>query len=260
MKIYLDLVIILNFILDLILLMSVNYILRRNVKEYRLIIGSLIGSLTLLLLFIKMNNFLLFLYKVLVSFVMLIVCFGYKDILYFFKNVLYFYMVSMLIGGAIDFLNNQFSYTNDGLVFINNGLSISYLIIIILCFFIYFIYINCFINLKNNYSNYYSCKLYFNNQIIDCNAFLDTGNKLKDPYSNKSIILLDSKYINCDSKYFYVPYNSLNNHGLLKCYKGDKLVINGKECNNFLVGISDNNFFMDGIDCIINLSVMEGLK
>ena len=29
---------------------------------------------------------------------------------------------------------------------------------------------------------------------------------------------------------------------------------------NFLVGISDNDFFIDGINCIINNNVMEGLK
>ena len=107
------------------------------------------------------------------------------------------------------------------------------------------------------------CKIFFDEfKSVIVNAFLDTGNKLKEPYSNKSIILLDKGkvgdiYLNNP---IYVPYNSLNNHGLLECYKGVKIEINGKSFSNFLIGISNEHFFMDGIDCIINCTIMEGLK
>ena len=37
-------------------------------------------------------------------------------------------------------------------------------------------------------------------------------------------------------------------------------MIDGKECDDFLVGVSEENFFMDGIECIINSKIMEGLK
>ena len=169
----------------------------------------------------------------------------------------------MLMGGGITFLKNQFSYSNDGLVFRQHSLEISYIIVILISFGIYFKYMFSFKNLKNNYSNYYKCHIYFDdNNYIVVNAFLDTGNKLNDPYSDKRIILINEekiKNLNIKSP-IYVPYNSLNNHGLLTCYKANKLVINGKENDKFLVGVSNNNFFMDGIDCIINDRVMEGLR
>lgn len=254
---------IINFIFDLILLMSVNYILRRNVKTYKIILGSLFGSLTLLLLFIDFNYISLIVFKLVVSVLMNIIVFGYKDIKYTFKNIFYFYLVSMLLGGGIQFLDNQFSYSNNGLVFTNNGLPISYGIVIILSIVIYYKYIKCFKELKNNYSNYYLCRIFFDKeQSIEVSAFLDTGNKLKDPYSNKSIVLIDKEKVK-DLKIenpLYVPYNSLNNHGLLTCYKGLKIEIDGKSFNSFLVGISDEHFYMDGIDCIINNKVMEGLR
>ena len=44
MKVYLDLLFILNFLLDFIILSAVNYILKRNVKEGRIVLGSLIGT------------------------------------------------------------------------------------------------------------------------------------------------------------------------------------------------------------------------
>ena len=90
MKVYLDLLFILNFLLDFIILSAVNYILRRNVKQGRILLGSLIGTVTLLILFIKLSNFELLLYKLIISVVMIIGTFGYKDLNYFIKNLLYF--------------------------------------------------------------------------------------------------------------------------------------------------------------------------
>ena len=263
MKIYVDLVIMLNFVFDLILLMSVNYILRRNVSFLRMIIGSFVGSVTLIVLFIKMNNLILLLFKVIVSFFIIIVSFGFKDIKYTMKNITYFYLVSMLMGGGIEFLSNQFSYSNNGLVFNNTGLNISYSVVLVIGLFIFYKHLKLFKELKNNYSNYFKCKLFFDKeQVVFLNAFLDTGNKLKDPYSDKSIILVDKDKVKdiIFNNPLYVPYNSLNNHGLLTCYKCLKLEIDGMVFDKFLVGVSDEKFYMDGIDCIINNHVMEGLR
>ena len=155
MTVYVDFVFLINFIFDLILLMSVNYILRRNVSMKRMIIGSLVGEITLVLMFIKICNILFLLIKLLMSFIIVIVTFGYKDIKYTSKNITYFYLVSILLGGGIEFLDNQFSYTNEGLVFVDNGLSIiGYGIILLVSLIIYYFYLRSFKELKNNYSNY----------------------------------------------------------------------------------------------------------
>lgn len=263
MKVYIDIVLILNFVFDFILLSSVNYILKRDVKMYRLILSSLFGEVSLLLLFVKMNNILFLIVKIIISFMMIFICFGYRDGKYYFKNILYFYLVSMLLGGAIEFLDNQFSYSNNGLVFTDNGLGISYSIVLIIGIFLYFKYVKSFSSLKNNYSYYYKCKIFIDDiNVVEVNAFLDTGNKLTIPYLGKSIVLIDEDIVrNIDiSNPIYVPYNSLNNHGLLECYKCLKLEIEGKSYNKFLLGLSKEKFYMDGIDCIINNSVMEGLR
>lgn len=263
MEIYVDLVFILNFLFDFVLLFSVNYILRRNINLKKIFLGSIVGEVTLLLLFVQIPSAVIFLIKLLVSFVMIFISFGFHDIRYFFKNVLYFYLVSMLMGGAIEFLNNQFSYSNNGLSFYNTGLKISYFFMVILGIFLVGMYVKSVIELRNNYSYYHKCKVYFDEiNYVVFNAFLDTGNKLSVPYLNKSIVLIDKKKIADQniSNPIYVPYNSLNNHGILECYRCLKLEIDGKFFDKFLLGISNENFFLDGIDCIINNSVMEGLK
>lgn len=254
MTIYIDVLFFLNFVFDFVLLCSINYILCRNVSIIRLIFGSFIGELSILFLFIE-NIKLLLVLKFVLSVLMIILCFGYKDFKYLLKNIFYFYLVSMLLGGGIYFLREQFSYSFD------NGYI--YILLILIGLVIYYKYVISFKEISSHYSNYYNCRIFFDEtNFLDVNAFLDTGNKLKDPYSNKSIILIQEDLIDKSKDYvtLYVPYNSLNNHGLLTCYKALKIEINGKYCDKFLVGLSNENFYIDGIDCIINNKIMEGLK
>lgn len=262
MTIYLDLLFILNFLFDYVIISSVNYILRRNIKYYRIIIASLFGNVSLLLFNVMQCRILFVLFKLIICIFMNLIAFGFKDIKYCIKNIVYFYLVSMLIGGVVYFFDIQFLNSDDGLV-LNNGNLFKYLIVIIISLLFYYKYLSNMVLLRNNYSYYYNCCIYIDddNKIV-VNAFLDTGNKLKDPYSNRDIVLVNDEMLVGFkvSKPIFVPYNSLNNHGLLTCFKAERIVINGKEGKNFLVGISKEKMFIDGIDCIISTSLMEGLR
>lgn len=260
MEIYLDLLIIFNSLFDYVLLSSVNYILRRNVSFKRILLSSLLGNISLLLLEVN-NGILFFLLKILGAVVINIVCFGYRDFKNLVKNVTYFYLVSMLMGGVVYFFKSQFIFSDGGLI-LNSDL-FKYLVVIFVSLLVIYLYLFKFKELRNQYSSYYNCLIYLDdNNSVRVSGFLDTGNKLKDPYSNKNIILVNKSILG-DLKLInplYVPYNSLNNHGLLECFKVNKIVIDGKENSDFLLGISEENMFIDGIDCILNVSIMEGLR
>jgi stage II sporulation protein GA (sporulation sigma-E factor processing peptidase) len=263
MKIYLDLVLILNFLFDLLLLFATGVILRRQTDLKKLLLGSLIGSVTIISLFIPMNSFILFLVKVFISIIMVIITFGYKSIRYTIKNMFYLYTSSIILGGFLYFLNLQFSYQNNGLVFYFNGLSINFIALLILSPIIIYAYTKQLKEMKTNYSNYYNIDLYLKNgQIIPITGFLDTGNKLTDPYKQRPIILVNKSLIKIDYEspnILLVPYDSLNNHGILKCIIPDKIFIQGIGFKkNFLVGISNEKINIDGIDCILNTQVLEG--
>ncbi|MEG0826260.1 MAG: sigma-E processing peptidase SpoIIGA, partial [Bacilli bacterium] len=90
------------------------------------------------------------------------------------------------------------------------------------------------------------------------NSYLDTGNKLHDPYNKAPIILLNKKlFPNNISAYIYVPYNTINNEGILKCIKLEKIVIEGVgERKNVLAGLTDN-IKIDAVDCILNMKLLE---
>jgi stage II sporulation protein GA (sporulation sigma-E factor processing peptidase) len=112
--------------------------------------------------------------------------------------------------------------------------------------------------LKTNYNKYYKIDIYLNNKIITLNAFLDTGNKLVDPYKGYPIILVNEDKIKDNYNYIYVPYNTISSDGLLKCIKPKKIYIEkiGYK-NKFLIGLT-NNISIDGVDCILNEKLLEG--
>jgi stage II sporulation protein GA (sporulation sigma-E factor processing peptidase) len=262
MKVYLDLIIILNFLFDFLLLLVVGILLRRHASLKRLFLGSLVGSLSILFLFMELTSMGLFILKILVSILMVIICFKYKDLKYTGRNLLYLYTTSIILGGFLYLLNVEFAYKQDGLIFYHNGLSINWIILLLTSPIILYIYVKQGLYLKNNYSNYYLVDIYFKEQKINVSAFLDTGNRLIDPYQKRPIILVAKNELKLDygdDDIILVPYESLNHHGLLKCIKPDKIIILGVGVRTkLLIGISEDKIDIDGIDCILHTKLMEG--
>lgn len=263
MKIYVDLVFILNFLFDLILLYVVATVLRRNVSLKRLVLGAFLGGCSIFILFIKVNSFELFLIKILISLIMSLATFGFKDRKYTANNLFYLYTASILLGGFLYFLNVQFSYKQDGLIFYHHGLSINFIVLLIFAPLILYTYMKQAKALKQVYHNHYEVDVYFRDgQIESFNGFLDTGNHLVDPYKKRPIILasedLVKDHVNLEN-ILYVPYDTVNDHGLLKCITIDKVYIVGVGIKrDVLVGISKDRIMHDGINLILHQNLMEG--
>ena len=263
MTIYLDVVLLLNFLIDLMLLITVKVTLKRNIKFYKLVIGAFIGSLSILLLFIKLNNFTLFLIKFGIAIIMSLVAFNFVSLKYTINNLVYLYMTSTILGGFMYMLNIEFSYKQNGLAFYNDGLSINFLFLLLISPLFIYLYISSNKKLKSNYSLYYKVKISFTNNTLDFVGYLDTGNKLKDPITNKNIILIEEKTIKGiihNRSPMYVPVKTVNKNSLLKCYKPDTLIINDQRFNNYLVGTINDKINIDGVNCLLNYKMMEELN
>lgn len=261
MKVYVDLVFLLNLYLDFLLLVTTSVVLKRNTSLKRMVLGALAGSLSIFFLFYSINTFFLFLFKIGIALIMIFVSFGYQNLKYFLNNFGYFYMISVILGGFLYYLNLEFSYTHIGLVFINKGFNINAIFLIIFSPVILYIYSRQAKKMKSNYNLIYKVIITLKNkEKYTLNGFLDTGNKLFDPITNKPIILLQKGVLKEENlKFYYVPFNSLNNHNLLKCIKPESVEIKGKIYKNYLLGISDKKFSLEGVECVLNNKLMEEL-
>lgn len=246
MKMYIDLFFIFNFIIDFIITLSVSIILKRKSSYIRMILSSLLGGVSSLLLFTSLNKILI---EIISIILMVVISFGYKGIRYVIKNILYMYILSTLLGGIIYLFNIK----------VSNNVFLSYLIIIIIAIEVMVLYIKENKKMKNIYNNYYKVDIYFkSNDKLSLIGFIDTGNNLYDPYKKRPIILISNKYYR-DDNFILVPYHTLSGNGLLKCIKPDIIFIEGIGYKgNVLVGFSDSPNLIDGIDVILHKDVMKG--
>ena len=263
MKIYVDLILLINFLFDLVLLFATSYVLRRNPSVKQIFMGAGAGALSILVLFVPMSSFILFLFKLFLAFLMVIITYGYRDIKYTLNNLFYLYSISFLLGGALYFINMEFVSSQNGLIFSYGKFNINIVYIIILMPIIIWVYIKQIRRLKTNYSNYYHVDIYFKDGTKkEVMGYMDTGNNLYDPYMRRPIILISKKLVdfNYDNEnILLVPFNAINTEGLLKCIVIDKVHILGVGVrNNVVLGISENNINIDGIDLILHKTLMEG--
>ncbi len=252
--VYIDLVIIINFLIDMLLLISVDLLLKRKAKFKKIIIASLLGSLSTLLLFYINNNTILLIFKLLISVIMVVVSFGYLSFHYFKDNLIWLYITGIILGGSIYLLNDQIALVNNGLVFSKNGFKINIILLLIISPIIVYKYLKYQKEFQNTYTNYYDVDIYYKGLKIRGTGFLDTGNKLRDPYFGRPIILVNKELIKKEVNTFFVPYHVVNNEGLLEVFKPDKIVVNNKPNKRILIGLSDVD--LNGVKIILNMEAI----
>lgn len=254
--IYIDLYIILNFIYDLIILVSVAIALKRTINKKRIIIASLFGSVSTGLLFLNLNSFLLLILKLLSGLIMEKLAFGQKTLKSTLINLSYLYMCSIILAGFLYFLSLEFSLTKN----IADEYIVNYILILLIAPIIFILYLKQQKLLKQKENLVRDVKIIFkDDKEITIKGFIDTGNKLKDPVTNKYVIIVDENVYQSNNP-IYVPFRGVGKTGLLKCFSIKRIEINNQIFTNYLIGISDTKINLDGTNCILNCKLLEDLN
>ena len=244
--IYIDLLFILNFFYDFILLLTLGLVLKRNINIKRILLSSFIGSLSIILLLFNLNNIILFLIEIITGIIITLIAYTplcKKDIL---ESIIYLYMESVILAGFLYYLS----------LLIDNSSKILLLIISPIILVIYYIE-NKKLKRIINYEK--EIKIVFkNNYILNIKGFIDTGNRIKDPVTKKYVILINPKLL--DGIYnirspMYVSVSTINNKSLIECISIKYIIVDNHILDNYLLGLSTN------IDkCLLNYNILEDIK
>ncbi len=194
---------------------------------------------------------------------MVLTSFGFKNIKYTLNNLIYLYLLSIILGGFLYYINDELSYKNEGLIFFHNGFSINIILVLILSPIIIFIYVKKSRKLKEEYSKHYEVEITFlNNKTSYLTGFLDTGNDLYDPYQKRPILVINKSILNgYNPRCILVPCYTVNNESMMRCFRIKKIVVNGKKIDKeVLIGISDNNFNLEGAQLLLHKNILKGEK
>lgn len=215
MVIYVDVVFIENFIINLFLLYITGQTLKEQIKFKRLILSSFIGAGYVIFILYFQFKFLSFLwFKILLAFIMTLICYFNKNFIYNLKCLLIFIFYSIFLAGMCLFLQ----FCKDG-VFLEGGTflnNFSYKKLMLALMIIY-IFINRIVEYVKDKK--FLKSLIYNVEIVTkqydkcIKAFLDTGNELREPVTNLPVLIVEKNKlpsIDNDKDVFYIPYKSVN--------------------------------------------------
>ena len=238
---YIEVIIIFNIYIDFLVLLLTSILIKQKIPLKKLLFISLISGLSSIILFLNITIIELLIISFLIS--ILIIELTFKKM----KALLYFYLNSILIGGIIFLVNN----------FIKLSTLDNYLVLTLITPIIIIIYKKKIKDLKENYNLNYQIKLKYKGKKITLNSFLDTGNNLTDPYFNKPVILVNEDIIKSD-KYFYIPYSTITEDGIIKAIHINEIEIIGfKKVKDVIIGLLPKRLQINNIDCLLNKRIME---
>ena len=196
MTIYLDVILLENLCMNYIILFATGLIHRVKIKNWRILISSLIGGIYSVLSFIPiLEIYYNFILKVILSVVMIYIAYHPSNIKLLFKELIIFYLVSFAFGGCA-FALLYFIKPED--ILINNGvLTGTYPIkIALLGGIVGFVIVNiAFKVVKGKLSKkdmFCELTVYLNEKNKTIKSFIDTGNLLKDPISGMPVVVVEA--------------------------------------------------------------------
>ncbi len=266
MIVYADVVFIENLIINSVILYVTLLIRKVKISIVRILISSALGSLYAVIS-IKINNN--FIMKIILSVLMIAIIYPTKNKKRFLETIILFYLISITAGGsaiAISYLIQDYKISE-----LNNLPIISFPILIsglgtVVGIILIMATIN---NLKNRISKkdiFFDVEIYIEDKKEKLKALLDTGNMLKDPLSNKPVMIATKRSLKSiipeeildninlilggdkigkliTKRIKLIPFNSLGNeHGILIGIKSDKIIINNNEIKDVIIGIYEKEF------------------
>ena len=198
--VYVDILVVTNFIADYFLLLLTASISSIEIKRWRLVLGAGIASLSSLLILAPEMSFVLeMLVKLAVSLVIVIAAFGFVNYKRYIKATLVFYASNaILAGGAMavwSFFSPRGLVVRNGAVFYD----ISPVVLIVTCAAVYLIslLVSKIIARRQSRGREYSVALEFEGKKAEVKGIVDSGNMLRDAISGSPVIVCDFDKIAC---------------------------------------------------------------
>lgn len=255
-----------NFFINFLLLQITAKLAKKNAKIYRMIISSSLGgAYSLIILLDELPSYIVVLSKILVAVIMVLIAFSFYRVSSFVKTLGVFFFSSLVVLGVVVGI---YFITKTNMIAINNSavyFNISARGLLLSAFIAYIL--SCVIVRLHNRSlsktEIYSVEITNNGDVLKLNALVDTGNKLREPFSNAPVIVVDknkAEHLLGETATRFVPASTVSGEALLTAFKPEKIVIKSDSENeiieNAYVALS-NDVKIDGFSAIINPEILS---
>lgn len=231
MEIYLDVIFLENFVIDMFLLLITAKIMNIKHNNSNLLLSSLIGTLyTIVSIFPRLKLFSLFPFQILVAWIMIRILLKRNNMETEIKATGVYIIIAFLLSGISFWLSiwdKNYSFSSNYTI---SNASIKCLFISIILIYVISDRVLSYLRERALINNFiYEVYLYIKGVRYVVKGFLDTGNELREPITNLPCIIVEEKYINyfeeSDNNTYYIRYNAIGYSGKLKGFKVDKVIL-----------------------------------
>ncbi|MEG2323482.1 MAG: sigma-E processing peptidase SpoIIGA [Anaerovoracaceae bacterium] len=245
-----------NFITGCVILMLTGKICGRKISRRRTVLGGILCGGYAFVLFVPMGWTAAILGKLTFSLGVIFEGFGFKTKKAFVKMVAIFYLISFLMGGvtvALMYLVKMPGVTANGAVYLHK---VTYLQISsgVLVTYVLGTWFAQFIGEKRHKEQVFTrMKVEIEDKQWELQAFVDTGNFLRDPVSGRPAAVLSAtcgkKILSefqgqgvLDQRHCIIPYRSIGENGIMEGIRPDRVFVGGKQVRKIVLAISKEDF------------------
>ncbi len=278
MVIYIDVLLITNFIISYFLLISSAILTGYTYNRKRILFSSVCGAFSCLYIFYTGHIVLLDISVKLVSlFLCVLIAFATpKKKQLIIQGICFVFLNTLLMGivGVVS-KHNSYIYNNNLFFYINiNPVTLVILTLVVYTCIALFAFAQDKISHKSLYKTDICIDGYWLKNLM---LFYDSGFKVKDIISNKNIIMLSftkiksklpdihkenlscflsNEYDKVLCRYIPVFFNTIQGRGMAPAIKAENIIIENKRINNILIAFVDNDF-SDGVDGIFGNDIKK---
>lgn len=220
--VYPDVLFLVNFLMDYIVLRGMSTFLGCSAKRLRCIAGASLGATYSCLMLIMPSGYYflkMFFTYIVISVGMLLISYGKCSYLELIKRFVLLYIITYLLSGIVNWLYLNWGVKNIATTFTAFG-------IMKVCTKIFSYY-------QSKADKYYDVLIELGNNRVNVRAFVDTGNSLVEPISGKPVNIVEKKYIDIltqnieiSTKYRFILFHSIGeDNGALDGIEADYLYI-----------------------------------
>lgn len=224
LELYIDIIFLVNFIMDMIILIILKKLLKLKSTVLRIICAGATGGIGACIIAIANFNSIILkfiLMYIVISSLMLIIAFTYRDFKNLLKSIFMLYVITFFLGGILNSLYYHFNigfyfselirgklYDNRNVKYYLYSALFTFVIVKILIFFYQYT--------KTELKNIYEVEIIMEDKKLTGFGLLDTGNDLREPLTNKPVIIGEYEFIkeiipDC-LKEIIVSYNKQENN------------------------------------------------
>lgn len=174
---------------------------------------------------------------------MIVVTFEIKPFKQFVKRVFFLFAITFLFGGVtyavyIFFDKDILIYSN-GIIYFD--VDMTFLVICTVISYFVITIITKYTDKKSSRNKEYYVTIENNGKSVSCMGLMDTGNNLREPFSDYPVIMVDksifSQLYTCETMRI-IPISTVNGESIIKAFKPQKLSIENFVTDKVYIGES----------------------